>query len=130
MEYHFSAVAKPTHLHVIGTGTHSADNLRRLFADTERARLENQLDSVLIELRFVGPSLNVGGLYAIMIENQVDASRLRGFALVDTNTEHLPERKEFVELASHNMGINFRPFRTVADAEKWLIQLFAVHEVP
>jgi hypothetical protein len=122
MEYDFSAVAKRTYLHVIGSGTHSPENLRRFFADTDRARLEKQLDAVLVELRFLGPSLNLGSLYPIMLDNRADASLLKRIACVDTNAEHLPERAEFVVLASHKLGVNFRVFRTVAEAETWLTE--------
>jgi len=120
MEYHFSAVVRPTHLHVIGSGPHSDDSIRRFFADTDRARLESQCDAVLLELRFVGPSLNLGDIYSIMLDNRADAARLKRIAYVDTNTEHLPDRGEFVELAANKLGVNCRVFRAVAEAETWL----------
>jgi hypothetical protein len=120
MEYHFSAVAKRTYLHVIGSGTNSVDNLRRLFVDTDRVRREKQLDAVLVEMRFLGPSLNLGDIYSIMLDNRADASRLKRIAFADTNTEHLPERGEFIELASSKLGVNCRVFRSVAAAEEWL----------
>lgn len=120
MEYHFSAVAKPTYLHVTGSGTHSLDNIRRFFADVNVVHMESHLDALLVELRFVGPSLNIGEAYSIMVENRAIAARLTRFAYVDTNVEHLPERAEFVELAAQRMGVNVRAFRNVAAAEKWL----------
>ena len=120
MEYHFTAVAARTYLHVIGSGTHSADNVRRLLADTNRALIERHFDAVLIEVRFIGPSLDFGGIYSIIVDNRADASRMKRIAYVDTNAEHLPERTEFAELAANKLGVNARVFRTVAEAEKWL----------
>jgi hypothetical protein len=122
MEYHFSAVATRTHLHTIGSGTHCADNIRRLLADTNQVIIEKQLDAVLLEMRFIGPSLDFGRIYSIIVDNRADASRMKRIAYVDTNAEHLPERTEFAELAANKLGVNARVFRTVAAAEHWLTE--------
>jgi hypothetical protein len=122
MEYHFSAVATRTHLHAIGSGTHCADNVRRLLADTTQVIIEKQLDAVLLEVRFIGPSLDFGRIYSIIVDNRADASRMKRIAYVDTNAEHLPERTEFAELAANKLGVNARMFRTVAAAEQWLTE--------
>jgi hypothetical protein len=120
MDYQFIANPSPTHLHAIGAGTHSPENLRRFLGDTHRAVLEHRSTAVLLEVRFQGPSLDFGNLYAIIVDNKVDASLMKRIAYVDTNTGHLPERAEFAELAANKMGINARVFRSVADAERWL----------
>lgn len=120
MDYQFTAIQTRTHLHAIGSGTHSPDNIRRLLADTNRVLLEKKLDAVLLEVRFIGPSLDFGRIYSIIVDNRADASLVRRIAYVDTNVEHLPERTEFAELAANKLGVNARVFRTVAEAEQWL----------
>ena len=120
MEYEFTANVTSTHLHAIGSGTHSPENLRRFLADTHQAVLEHECVAVLLEVRFVGPSLDFGNLYAIIHDNKGDASLMKRIAYVDTNLEHLPERAEFAELAANKLGLNARVFRRVADAERWL----------
>jgi len=120
MDYHFTAVLTRTHLHAIGSGTHSPENLRRFLTDTHRVVLEQQCDAVLLEMNFSGPSLDLGSLYSIIVEKSADASLLMRIAYVDTSTEHLPERAEFAELAAIKLGVNARVFPTVAEAEDWL----------
>ena len=120
MDYHFTAVATRTHLHAIGSGKHCAENIRRLLADANRSLIEHKLDAVLLELRFIGPSLDFGGIYSIIVDNRADASLVKRIACVDTNVEHLAERTEFAELAANKLGVNARVFRTVPEAERWL----------
>ena len=120
MDYRFTATATSTHLHVIGSGTHSADNLRRLLADTNRMMIEQRFDAVLLEMRFVGPSLDFPAIYSVIVENRADAMLLKRIAYVDTNAEHIPDRTEFAELAANRMGVNARVFRSIAGAETWL----------
>jgi hypothetical protein len=120
MDYLFTAIATPTHLHAIGAGKHCAENVRRLLADTNRTLIEKQLDAVLLEVRFVGPSLDFGRIYSIIVDNRAEASLVKRIAYVDTNAEHLPERSEFAELAANKLGVNARVFRTITEAENWL----------
>jgi hypothetical protein len=120
MNYEFAAEAKGTYLHTIGSGTHSAENIRKFLADTHRLVLEQQWRSVLLELRFVGPSLDLGTIYGILVENRERASILDRIAYVDTNLQHLPERTEFAELAAAKLGFKGRVFRSVAEAQRWL----------
>ena len=120
MDYQFTATVHRSHLHVIGTGTHSADNVRRLLADTNRVIVEQHIDAVLLELRFVGPSLDLGHIYSIIADNRADAMLVKRIGYVDTNAEHLPDRTEFAELAANRLGVNARVFQSVVDAEAWL----------
>ena len=120
MDYQFTAVPTRTHLHTIGSGTHSPEYLRRFLTDTHRVVLEQRWDAVLLEMQFSGPSLDLGSLYSIIVEKSTDAAILRRIAYVDRNTEHLPERAEFAELAANKLGVNARVFQTVVDAERWL----------
>ena len=120
MDYHFSVAQAPSHLHAIGSGVHSPENLRRFLADTHREVLAHGCKAVLLEVRFTGPSLGFASLYSIVVANSADAATLARIAYVDRNTEHLPERAEFAELAANKLGVNVRVFRSIADAEKWL----------
>jgi hypothetical protein len=120
VDYHFSVAQAPSHLHAIGSGVHSPENLRRFLADTHREVLARRCNAVLLEVRFAGPSLGFASVYSIVVANSADAATLTRIAYVDRNTEHLPERAEFAELAANKLGVNARVFRSVADAEKWL----------
>ena len=120
VDYQFTVIPSSTHLHAIGSGTHSPENLRRFLAETYRAVLARQCTAVLLEVRFSGPSLDLANLYAIIQDNRADASTMKRIAYVDTDTQRLPERAEFVELAANRLGLNARFFRNVIDAEHWL----------
>ena len=120
MDYQFTLIPTSTYLHTIGSGTHSPENLRRFLADTHRAVLARQCTAVLLEVRFSGPSLDLASLYSIINDNRIDASMMKRIAYVDTNTQHLPERAEFAELAANKLGLNARVFRNIIDAEQWL----------
>jgi len=75
---------------------------------------------VLLEARFIGRNLSFGVLYSICVDNRAGAAPVKRLAYVDTNTDHLPEGGQFAELAASKLGVNFRVFRTVAEAERWL----------
>ncbi len=120
MDYQFTSITTPTHLHAIGSGTHTADHLRRFLADTHRLVVAHHYDAVLLEVRFQGRSLDFGTIYSIIVQNRNDASIVKRIAYVDTNAEHISERAEFAELAANKLGLNARVFRTVAEAERWL----------
>jgi hypothetical protein len=120
MDYQFTAIPTSTYLHAIGSGTHNPENLRRFLADTYQAALARQCTAVLLEVRFSGPSLDLANLYAIIQDHRAQASMLKRIAHVDTDSQRLPERAEFVELAANRLGLNARMFRNVIDAEQWL----------
>jgi hypothetical protein len=120
MDYQFTAIPTSTYLHAIGSGAHSPENVRRFLADTYRAVLARQCTAVLLEVRFSGPSLDLATLYAIIQDHRPQAAMLKRIAHVDTDTQRLPERAEFVELAANRLGLNARMFRSVIDAEQWL----------
>jgi hypothetical protein len=122
MDYQFTSISKPTHLHAIGSGQHSAENVQRFLADTHRLVVAENHDAVLLEIRFEGPSLDFGTIYSIIVQNRHDASLVKRIAYVDTNAQHISERAEFAELAANKLGLNARAFRSVAEAERWLAQ--------
>ncbi|HKE95456.1 MAG TPA: hypothetical protein VKB34_14175 [Povalibacter sp.] len=119
-DYQFTAAVVGRYLHVTGAGRHTADNMRRFLADAYRAATDRGCDSVLLVLRFSGPSLDLGSIYSVVTERSMDGSRLKRIAFVDTNAEHPPERAEFAEMAANKLGVNVRLFRGVAEAERWL----------
>jgi hypothetical protein len=120
MDYQFTAQRKDTYLHAIGSGVHSATNMRRFLADVHRLVLAEGWRAVLVEMRFEGPSLDLGSIYSILVENRERAALVDHIAYVDTNVQHLPERTEFVELAASKLGMKGRICRSVAEAEQWL----------
>ena len=120
MAYQFTVAATETYIHAIGTGDNTAENVGRFLLDAYRAALALKCDSVLLELNFSGESLSVGSIYAVIAERSSDGTQLRRIAYVDANSEHVPERSEFAELAANKLGVNVRRFRDIAGARSWL----------
>ncbi len=118
--YRFSAERTPRFLRVTGTGTNSTADLLRFLSDSYQAVRESGSDSVLLVLNFAGPSLSLGSIYDVVAEKCAHGRELRRVACVDQNTEHVADRAEFTELAAIKLGVNFRMFRSVPDAEEWL----------
>jgi hypothetical protein len=118
--YRFRVEKKPAYVHISGSGTHSAEDLRRFLTDAARAAAASRCDSVLLELNFTGGSLDFGSLYPIIRERAADAKHFKRIAFVDVNPQHRVDRAEFVELAAIQLGVNVQRFQCVADAHEWL----------
>jgi hypothetical protein len=121
-DYQFTSTLTDSHLHAVGAGVHSAENMRRFISDTHERVLANGCQAVLLESRFEGPSLDLASIYAIVLDKHLDGAALKRVAYVDTTAQHLPERAEFAELAANRLGVNARVMHTVAEAERWLIE--------
>jgi hypothetical protein len=120
MDYHCTIEQKPTYLHLIGSGAHTESNARRFLVDAYTAALERKCGSLLLEMRFSGPSLSLGKIYSVISQGSPDGSALERIAYVDANAEHVPDMAKFAELVARNRGVNVRLFRDVPDAERWL----------
>ena len=120
MTYHLTVERKPTYLHVIGTGSFTEENARRFLVEAHRASVELNCGSLLLDVRFTGPSMNLGSVYSIISERSPDGSMLDRIAYVDANPAHVAEVAEFAALVAMNRGVNVRLFSSVSEAERWL----------
>ena len=120
MEYHITIEQHPTYLHAIATGDTTRANLHRFLLEAYQAALARQRQSLLLELRFSGRSLDLGSIYSVISERSLDGATLARIAYVDASPEHAVEVAEFAELAAQNRGVNVRLFCTVDDAKRWL----------
>ena len=120
MRYEFMVERAPTHLHVKGSGDHTAENMQRFLRESYRAAIENDRDCLLMELNFAGPSLNLGSVYRVISERSSDGSQLAYIACVDMNAEHSQEHAEFAELAANKVGVKVRFFPSLAEARRSL----------
>ena len=120
MRYEFMAERAPTHLHVKGSGDHTAENMQRFLRESYWAAIENDRDCLLMELNFAGPSLNLGSIYSVISERSSDGSQLAYIACVDMNAEHSQEHAEFAELAANKIGVKVRFFPSLAEARRSL----------
>jgi hypothetical protein len=120
MAYHFKSEEHATYLHAIGAGERTEENARRFLIDAYRASVERQRDSLLVEVRFSGPHMDLRSIYSVIAERSPDGATLRRIAYVDGVTAPAIDPAEFAELAARNRGVNVRLFRNVSEAKRWL----------
>ena len=120
MAYHFAVEKRATYLHITGVGALSEGNVRRFLLEAYQASVEQKCDSLLLEINFSGPPLNLHSIYSVIAERSPDGAKLRRIAYVDTNPTYAIDPAEFAELTAKNRGVNVRLFRNLADAECWL----------
>ena len=119
MSYQLKIIEKPTYLHVIVTGTNTAENVVGYLTELRRECEARQCFNVLIEENLTGRRLETWDVYQIASDTSTQA---RGFfhavAYVDLNAGG--ELMKFAETIANNRGVPMTLFSTVADAEKWL----------
>lgn len=124
MTYKLSFAQKPGYLHAVVTGRNSKENVARYLADIQRQCMERACRRVLIEERLEGPRLGPVDVFDIASEgrDRVDG-QLPIMAYVDVNAAGT--LMKFAEDVAVNRGVIVQVFATVAEAEKWLLELDA-----
>jgi len=122
--YKLSFAQKPGYLHAVVTGRNSKENVARYLADIQRQCMERACRRVLIEERLEGPRLGPVDVFDIASEgrDRVDG-QLPIMAYVDVNAAGT--LMKFAEDVAVNRGVIVQVFATVAEAEKWLLELDA-----
>ena len=120
MPYQFAVEEAPTYLHAVGTGDRTPENLRQFLIDSHNAAVERRKERLLLDMRFLGRSLNLGSAYTVIADRSPHGAKFERIAYVDANHERAPEDAEFAEMAAQNRGVNVRLFRTLTDARQWL----------
>jgi hypothetical protein len=122
--YKLSFAQKPGYLHAVVTGRNSKENVARYLADIQRQCMERACRRVLIEERLEGPRLGPLDVFDIASEgrDRVDG-QLPIVAYVDVNAAGT--LMKFAEDVAVNRGVIVQVFATVAEAEKWLLELDA-----
>jgi hypothetical protein len=119
MPYQLTIVEHPTYLHATATGSHSAQNVLRFLAEAYEECVKRGHASVLLEVNFTGPSLDVTSIYRVISQRVADATKLAKVAYVDTSGRDAG-RKEFAESVALNRGVNVRLFTGLEAAREWL----------
>jgi hypothetical protein len=121
MPYHLTIEEKPSYLHAKVTGTRSAENARRFLVEAHEACVRGKYSAVLLEMDFSGPSLNTVSIFDVISERSPDALMFERIAYVDAGAEGDPQQARFAETVARNRGVRVRLFRSVADAERWML---------
>jgi hypothetical protein len=120
MTYQLTIVEHPTYLHAIATGSHSAQNVLRFLTEAYEACVKRGHASLLLEVNFTGPSLDVTSIFRVISQRVADAAKLASIAYVDTSSGRDAGRKVFAENVALNRGANVRLFTGLEAAREWL----------
>lgn len=120
MTYRVTVEQHSTYLHVIGIGENTPENTRQFLIDANKAAVERNCNSILVDMRFSGPGLDLGSIYSVILDRSPDGAKFERIAYIDRNPNHTPDKAEFAELVAQNRGVNVRLFRSVTEAEHWL----------
>lgn len=123
MSYAMDVAEKPGYLHIKVTGQNNAENVRGYIAAVHAECSRRDCPFVLIEEDLQGPSLSTMEIFSIVSEGSKNVwPQVRLIAFVDINPEHLPGQMKFAETVAINRGVNIRMFRTLPEAEAWLVE--------
>jgi hypothetical protein len=84
---------------------------------------------VLIEKNLFGPALGMMQIFDVVTEgSQRTWPVVSRIAYVDPNPEHSDDLVRFAENVAITRGVNVRVFRTVRDAEQWMLSCLATDQ--
>jgi len=121
MSYQLAIDVTPGYLHARVTGENSVETVLQYLAGVRQACIAHSRTKVLVEENLRGPSLDLVTIFRVIAGNAAqDAVLGLRIAYVDTNPEHVVDRRQFAETVAVNRGIQVRVFESVAEAEAWL----------
>jgi len=121
MSYRLTITQGSTYLHAIVTGTNSKENVLRYLEEIQRECTARDCFRVLIEERLEGPRLSTVSVFQVAAGGSSRATgQFKAVAYVDVNAEG--ELMKFAENVAFNRGLPVRVFRSVSEAEKWLLR--------
>lgn len=118
-DYAMTVEENPGYVHAMATGERTAANARRFLEEAYQACVRLGRDALLVEVRFDGPSLPLGSIFAVIKDRAMDGASLRRIAYVEPNLRDA-EQASFAELVALNRGVNVRLFADIAAARAWL----------
>jgi hypothetical protein len=121
MTYQLKIEQKPTFLHATVTGENSRATVTQYLKDVlDKCRARNCF-RVLIEERLEGPRLGTIDVFRIASDEARRALGIvKAIAYIDVNAQG--DLMQFAETVASNRGLRVSVFRTVPEAEKWLVE--------
>lgn len=119
VHYRLTITPEADYLHVLVTGTNSAEAVAAYLAEVERECLARGCLRVLIEEHLEGPRLTTFPVFKIAADGSERAlGVMQAIAYVDARAEG--ELMQFAETVARNRGLPVAVFRDVAAARAWL----------
>lgn len=123
MNYQITFEQKAGYLHAVVTGMNNKENVVRYLVDVLRECVARNCFRVLIKERLEGPRLGTMDVFDIASQAQGRRhGRSPTIAYVDVNATSISDMK-FAEDVAVTRGTFVRVFSSMADAERWMIDL-------
>jgi hypothetical protein len=120
MTYNLTIKQMPTYLHAIITGQNTKENVAQYLENILHECFKVNCFNLLIEERLEGPRLDTLDVFEIASDGAGKArGKLGKIAYVDVCAEG--DFMKFAENVAFNRGLRVSVFRTVAEAENWLL---------
>lgn len=121
MSYVLTIENKGHYLHLRVTGQNTAETVRAYLEEGIARCIELGCPNVLIEENLEGPDLGMGSIHEIVGAASASARETVHYvAFVNMNPAHDRALARFTENVATNRAVNFRVFRTIAEAENWI----------
>ena len=122
MDYRISIEERPGHLFVSVWGRNTTESIARYSNDVREACIRLRQTHVLIVVNLVGENLSMLDVYrSVSAGSELARDMGMRVAYVDPNADHSTGNMNLAEAVAATRGIDVRTFRSVADAENWLL---------
>jgi hypothetical protein len=122
MEYRIAIDERPGHLFVTVWGRNTTESITRYSNDVREACIRLGQTRVLIVVNLVGENLSMLDVYrSVSAGSELARDMGMRVAYVDANPERTADNMILAEDVAATRGIDVRTFRSVADAETWLL---------
>lgn len=128
MDYRISIEERPGHLFVNVWGRNTTESITRYSNDVREACMRLRHTRVLIVVNLVGENLSMLDVYrSVSAGSELARDMEMRVAYVDPNADRSTGNMNLAEAVAATRGIDVRTFRSVAEAEKWLLSASQTH---
>lgn len=122
MEYKIDIEERAGHLFVNVWGRNTTESITRYSNDVREACMRLGQTRILIVVNLIGENLSLLDVYrSVSAGSELARDMGMRVAYVDANPERTTDNMNLAEDVAATRGIDVRTFRSVAEAEKWLL---------
>lgn len=122
MDYRIAIDERPDHIFVNVWGRNTTETITRYSNDVREACMRLRKAHVLIVVNLVGENLSMLDVYrSVSAGSELARDMGMRVAYVDANPEHATDNMHLAENVAATRGIDVRTFRSIAEAERWLL---------
>lgn len=122
MDYRITVDERPDHIFVNVWGRNTTEIITRYSNDVREACVRLRKTNVLIVVNLAGENLSMLDVYrSVSAGSELARDMGMRVAYVDANPERTTDNMHLAENVAATRGIEVRTFRSIAEAERWLL---------